>query len=137
MGSVNSQTADEEGSIAYDSFTSAVASLKESGRGSLMAKLDLKDAYRHIPVRSTDWNLLGFHWMGKYHYPVVLMFWGKSEPYIFNLFTEALHWIIQKHILARLRHYLDDFLPIFKPSMSTQEANAAIDWIEETATKLG
>jgi len=38
--------ADEEGSIHYNSFTSAVAVLKESGRGSLLAKLDLKDAYR-------------------------------------------------------------------------------------------
>ena len=86
---------------------------------------------------STDWNILGFHWIGKYYYPVILMFGGKSAPYIFNLFVEALHWIIQKHIPARLRHYLDDFLPIFKPSTSTQEANTPIDWIEEMATKLG
>ena len=65
--SVNSQIADEEGSIQYDSFTSAAAMLKESGRGLLLAKLDLKDAYRHIPVHSIDWNLLGFHWMGKFY----------------------------------------------------------------------
>src|SRR5882672_11327023 len=75
--------------------------------------------------------------MGKYYYPVVLMFGGKSAPYIFNLFANALHWIIQKHILASLRHYLDDFLPTFKPSMSTHEANTAIDWIEDMAKKLG
>src|SRR5882724_6736024 len=136
IGSVNSQTADEEGSIIYDSFPSAATALKESGKGSPLAKLDLKDAYRHIPVWSMDWNLLGFHWMGKYYYPVVLMFRGKSVPYIFNPFMEALHWIIQKHIPARLRHYLDDFLPIFKPSTSTQEVNTAIDWIEEMAKTL-
>ena len=65
------------------------------------------------------------------------MFGGKSSPYIFNLFVEALHWIIQKCIPASLRHYLDDFLPIFKPSMSTHEENAAIDWIEDTAKMLG
>ena len=28
-------------------------------------------------------------WMGKYYYPVVLMFGEKSAPYIFNLFMEA------------------------------------------------
>jgi len=76
--------------------------LRESGRGLLLAKLDLKDAYRHIPVCSTDWNLLGFHWMGKFYYPVILMFGGKSAPYIFNLFMEALHWIIQRCIPAWL-----------------------------------
>src|SRR5882724_2334125 len=41
--SVNSQTADQEGSIQYDLFTSAAAVVNESGRGSLLAKLDLKD----------------------------------------------------------------------------------------------
>jgi len=65
------------------------------------------------------------------------MFGGKSAPYIFNLFVEALHWIIQKHIPARLRHYLDDFLPIFEPSTGPPIANAVIDWIKKTATALG
>ena len=68
-----------------------VATLKASERGLLLAKLDLKDAYRHILVCSMDWNLLGFHWIGKFYYPVVLMFRGNSAPYIFNLFSEALH----------------------------------------------
>jgi len=128
---------DAEGSIYYNSFTSMVAVLKESGRGSLLAKLDLKDAYRYIPVHSMDWNLLGFHWMGNFYYPVVLMFGGKSAPYIFNPFMEALHWIIQRHILAWMQHYLNDFLPIFILSVMVQAANAAIDWIEDTARDLG
>ena len=57
---MNSETPDAEGSIQYDSFMSAAAVLKASGKGLLLAKLDLKDAYRHIPVWSSDWNLLGF-----------------------------------------------------------------------------
>jgi len=78
--SVNDGTPDIEGAICYDSFQLAVAALCKSGKGSLLAKLDLKDAYRHIPIRSTDWNLLGFHWLGKFYYPVVLMFGIKSVP---------------------------------------------------------
>jgi len=70
------------------------AMLCNSGQGSLLEKLNLKDAYRHIHACSTEWNLLGFHWMGKLYYPVVLMFSGKLAPSIFNLFAEALHWII-------------------------------------------
>src|SRR5882672_6768489 len=135
--SINDETPDEEGSIAYDPFTSAAKALWESGKGSLMAKLDLKDAYRHIPVCCTDWNLMGLKWLGEFHYPVVLMFCGKSAPYIFNLFTEALHWIIERHIPAALHHYLDDFLPIFKPSMTVERANVAVTWIEALAEELG
>ena len=93
-----------EGTICYNSFTSGATALHALGRGSLFAKLDLRDSYRHIPVCSSDWNLLGFYWLRKYYYPVVLMFSSKSAPYIFNLFVEALHWIIQCHIPASLCH---------------------------------
>ena len=98
----------------------------DSGKGSLLAKLDLKDTYRHIPVCCTDWNLMGFKWLGKFYYPIVLMIGGKSPPYIFNLFAEVLHWIIERHIPTTLCHYLDNFLPIFKPSISKEMANAAV-----------
>jgi len=99
------------------------------GKGSLLAKLDLKDAYRHIPVHHSDWNLMGFKWMNEYYYSVILMFGSNSAPYIFNLFAKALHWIIEQHIPAALCHYLDNFLPVFKPTVSIQMANATIDWI--------
>src|SRR5882672_6019657 len=64
------------------------------------------------------------------------MFGGKLAPYIFNLFAEALHWIIKNHIPAALHHYLDNFLPIFKPSMTIERANAAVIWIEALAEEL-
>jgi len=134
---VNDETPDSEGAIVYESFAQAVKALQEAGKGSLLAKLDLKDAYRHIPVRSPDWNLLGFHWRGQFFYPVVLMFGGKSAPYIFNLFAEGLHWIIQRHIPAAIRHYLDDFLSIFKMTVPQTTANAAIQWTERLGDELG
>ena len=84
-----------------------------------------------------DWNLLGFKWKGKYYYPVILMFGRKSAPYISNLFAEALHWIIECHLPASIRHYLDDFLPIFKPNVPTHVACTAVTWIENLGKSLG
>lgn len=46
----------------YESFDRAVADVQRAGRGSLLGKLDLKDALPHIPVRSADWHYLGFMW---------------------------------------------------------------------------
>src|SRR5882724_3759437 len=115
-----------EGEIVYESFSQAVKALWEVGRGSLLAKLDLKDAYWHIPIRRSDWNLLGFHWYDQFFYPIVLMFGGKSAPYIFNLFAEGLHCIIQWHIPATVQHYLDDFLSIFKNEIPQMTMNATI-----------
>jgi len=65
------------------------------------------------------------------------MFGGKSAPYIFNLSTEALHWIIERHLPMSLCHYLDDFLPIFKPNIPGQIANAAVTWIKDLGKSLG
>ena len=98
-----------------------------------MAKLDLKDAFHHIPVRTADWHLLGFHWGSKFFYLLVLAFGLKNTPYIFNIFAEALHWIILRHIPAALRHYLDDFLLIFPSDMQYSLANepSSESWVWE------
>lgn len=114
--SVNDGIPDEEATIVYDTFNHAARDLADSGQGSLMVKLDLERAFRHIPVRPADWHLLGFTWAQKLYHDVVLGFGVCSAPYIFNLFAEGLHWILQRHIPAKIRHYLDDFLQIFAPS---------------------
>ena len=67
----------------------------------------------------------------------MLTFGLKSAPYIFNLFAEVLHWIIQKYIPGSLKHYLDDFLPILLPFTSLDLANQAIDWIQALGNQLG
>lgn len=135
--SVNDGIPDDEAHISYDMFERAVQDLLETGPGSLLAKLDLKDAFRHIPVRSADWHHLGMFWNSKFYYAVVLMFGLKSAPYIFNLFAEALHWIIQHHIPSHLRHYLDDFLLNFGPSCPIEHACHAVEWVLALGRELG
>ncbi|KAF5355210.1 hypothetical protein D9757_014770 [Collybiopsis confluens] len=135
--SVNDGIADSEASIGYDMFEKAVRDLIASGRGSLLAKFDLKDTFRHIPLRAADWHLFGISWGCKFYYSLVLTFGLKNAPYIFNLFAEALHWIIQRHIPANLCHYLDDFLLIFSPNFDPSRANAAIEWVMLLGAELG
>ena len=67
----------------------------------------------------------------------MLSFGLRSAPYIFNLFAEALHWILQRHIPARIRHYLDDFLQIFHPSSPPYYAQQALDWALALGSQLG
>jgi hypothetical protein len=135
--SVNNGIPDAEGKICYESFESALQLVRSFGKGTLLAKLDLQDAFRHIPVRPQDWPLLGFHWQSRFYYAVVLMFGIKSAPYIFNLFAEALHWIIKRHIPGDLRHYLDDFLPAFPPGTPISTANMAVQWCKSLGSQLG
>jgi Reverse transcriptase (RNA-dependent DNA polymerase) len=125
--SVNNGIPDAEASISYDAFDCAVKDLVSVGSGSLMVKLDLKDAFCHIPICPADWYHLKFHWGGKFYYSIVLAFGLCSAPYIFNLFSEVLHWIIQHHIPAHICHYLDDFFLLFTPSFKLHMCLAAVE----------
>ena len=46
----------------YGSFNDAVALIVKHGVGTLSAKLDLANAFKHILIRSQDWPLLGSSW---------------------------------------------------------------------------
>lgn len=135
--SVNDGIPDSEAAIVYDMVDRTITDLVASGPGSLMLKLDLESAFRHIPVRVEDWPLLGFTWLGQLYYDIVLGFGCRSAPYVFNLFSEALHWILERNIPARIRHYLDDFLGIFPPSSSSKFVDDALHWAIELGSQLG
>ncbi|KAF7342789.1 Integrase/recombinase xerD [Mycena sanguinolenta] len=135
--SVNDGIPDLAASITYEMFDRAVADLVASGPSSLMIKLDLEQAFHHIPIRPADWPLLGYEWGGQFFYELFLMFGLRSAPYIFNLFAEALHWILQHHIPARICHYLDDFLKMFPPNTNPDLVQAALAWVQALACALG
>ena len=83
------------------------------GPGALLSKIDLKDAFHLIPVRHTDWILLGIHWKQKFYINSCLPFGLRSAPYLFNRFSDALHWILQHNYgVEHLLHYLDEFSPL-------------------------
>ena len=77
--------------------------------GALMAKVDLKSAFRMVPVWHQDWELLGIHWRDHYYVDTCLPFGCRSGPFLFNQFVTAIHWIPAENYQANLNHYLDDF----------------------------
>ncbi|KAG9223322.1 hypothetical protein CCMSSC00406_0010313 [Pleurotus cornucopiae] len=89
--SINNGIPDSKASIIYEMISFAIDTIRSSGPGSLLAKLDLKDAFRHIPLSAQDRYLIGCVWEGELYYYTVLIFGLRSAPYIFNLFAEALH----------------------------------------------
>ncbi|KAF7366908.1 Integrase/recombinase xerD [Mycena sanguinolenta] len=135
--SVNDGIPDAEAQIHYDMIDRAIADIVRAGRGSLLVKLDLESAFRHIPVRPEDWPLLGFTWEGKFFHDLVLGFGCRSAPYIFNLFAEALHWILERNLPAFIRHYLDDFLKIFAPNIPRSKVEQALEWTLALGKQLG
>ena len=80
------------------------------GPGALMAKIDIKSAYRVVPVHPQDRCLLGMQWDGKVFVDSALLFGLRSAPKILNALTDALEWIVRDHGVEHLWHYLDDFI---------------------------
>lgn len=111
--SVNDGIAPQFGEISYSQRCQLLALVVAAGRGAYLIKRDLKDAFRVVPV-APHWRwLLGFWWMGHFYQENCLPFGLRTAPFLFNLFAEALHWILT-HLLfwLLLVHYLDDFIAV-------------------------
>ena len=76
---------DKEGcSFHYILVDVAATQITELGQGMLLAKMDIKQAYRNIPVAPQDRHLLGFRWKEKVYIEKVLPFGLRSSPLIFS-----------------------------------------------------
>lgn len=58
--SVNLLIPEENSKVKYDSIDVVTDLLRQFGQGALMAKTDIQDAFRIIPIHSDDYNLFGF-----------------------------------------------------------------------------
>ena len=102
----------------YASFDQAVSLVKKQGVGTLMAKLDLADSFKHILVHPKDWPLLYSSWhipqadgsvLWQYYIDLFLHFGLCSSPAIFNHYANTLEFAIQAYSIQDLLHYLDDY----------------------------
>ena len=107
--SVNANISSEEYSLQYVRLDDAIRILVKLGPKCFMAKTDVKSAFRNIPVHP-DWELLGMKWRDLYFFDRVLPFDLRSAPFIFNMLSDALEWIlIHKLGASNVLHILDDF----------------------------
>ena len=111
--SINEGILKEEFSVLYSKFDDAIKLVWSAGMGCYMCKVDIKHAFRLLPVHPSDWNLLGYSWDGFYFIDTRLPFGLRSSPKIFNDFADLVCWICQnKYNLTSLVHYSDDFFMV-------------------------
>ena len=78
--SVNDGTAGEDYSLQYMKVDDIIAGIMRLGRGSLMAKFDVQNAYRIVPVHTEDRQLLGMKWRGAFYVDMALPIGIRSAP---------------------------------------------------------
>ena len=84
-------------SVNYITIDDAVREVKLRGRGALMSKVDLQDAYKTIVVRPEVYHLLGSSWTNDdgttvYYVDHVLPFGLRPSAYLFDLFATGLEF---------------------------------------------
>ena len=105
------------------------------GRGALLVKLDLKNAYRNVPVHPDDRMLLRVQWKGQVYVDSALPFGLHSAPKIFTALVDGLSWAFQKEGIVHTIHYLDDFLFIGAPG--SPQCAASLSKALEICATLG
>ena len=124
--SVNDGIPKHYGTMVYENFQHALRLIAKKGRGTKLVKRDLKSAFRFIPVSPSDQWLLMYRWKGKVYVEKFLPFGLRTAPRIFNLFSEAIHWIMELYGWT-VCHYIDDFLTILHPDEDIHKASAEFD----------
>ena len=59
-----------------------------------MAKVDVKSAYRNVPIHPHDRWLMGTLWEGSLYIDTALPFGLQSAPKIFTAVADAVEWIV-------------------------------------------
>ena len=133
--SVNDGIREEICSLHYASVDQAVSLILRLGQCTMLVKLDLKDAYRIVPVHPHDHPLLGVTWEGSTYADRSLPFGLRSAPKIFTTVADMLAWAIHCKGVRYILHYLDDFLLLGSPG--SLEAEQALSSALHTFNTLG
>ncbi|XP_044134386.1 uncharacterized protein LOC122945814 isoform X1 [Bufo gargarizans] len=111
FSSLNDEMEKNKASVKYSSFDQALSFLQKAGRNSLLAKADIKSAFRLLPINPIGYNSLGFYFLDKFFYDMALPMGFTLSCFYFEAFSTFLHWVMDIHSGSGfLLHYLDDFL---------------------------
>ncbi len=105
-GSVNDGIDRNLCSLTYSKVDDIAELILHLGIGARLAKIDIQEAYRIVPVHPQDRLLLGMTWQGQLYVDTAFPFGLRSAPKIFDTVARALEWIFRQKGVMSIRHYL-------------------------------
>ena len=134
--SVNQNIPREFATVSYSSINHAIHAIHECQPTAYMAKSDISEAYRLIPINRADYHLTGFSWKGKFYFDKCLPQGCSSSCQIFQNISNSLLWILQNKfgLKKNVINVLDDFLLV---APSYEECKQALTAFITLARELG
>ena len=84
--------------------------LRRAGKGALMAKYDICDAYKQILGHPSQRAAFGFRWLGKYFYDLTTVFGSKSAPANLDFDSVTMSWKLPVSRVTGILSIIDHFL---------------------------
>ena len=100
-------------------------SVIKAGKGGIMTKFDMKDAYKNVPCNIEDLRLQGFEWCGKYFAELSQIFGAKSAVPNYDMLgntVSALARAVSRIPKSLVHRQLDD-VPTVAPAFT--------DWCQQ------
>ena len=134
--SVNDHINPDLCSVQYMKFDEAISMVQRLGKGALLAKADIKSAFRLLPVSKPDFKLLGFEFEGSFYFDKALPFGCSISCATFESFACFLQWAVQTNCTSgEIEHYLDDF--IFGGERNTDQCKLMMESFFQTSSDFG
>lgn len=127
QAAVNDSIDPSDASVSYETLDTVINHLLAIGKGALIAKVDIQEAFRIIPIAPGDRYLLGFKFNNQFYFDKCLPMGCRTSCAIFESFSKALQWIaIHKLNITHISHILDDFIIMGPPNsdMTSLQLNA-------------
>ena len=124
--SVNDGIGKDLSSLSYVSLEDVVAGIIKLGRGTLLAKMDICQAYRNVPIHPHDRLLPGMQWQGVTFADATLPFGLRSAPLIFLAIADALQWVMKLMGVRWVAHYIADFITMGAPGSEECASNSLL-----------
>ncbi len=134
-GSVNDGINPNHCSMVYTTVYQVAARAMSLGRGTLLAKIDIKSAYRLVPICPRDRLYLGMQWKSAVYVDGMLPFGLRSAPKIFNALADGLEWCVREEGVQHVFHYLDDFIVL--GAAESPECSESLCSLKQTCRDLG
>ena len=127
--SLNFNIPEASSTVKYETINDAIRKVRLCSPSAYMAKADIAEAYRLIPLHPSQYHLVGFSWEDKIYYDKCLPMGASSSCQIFERFSSSLKFILQnKYGIENVTKILDDFLFVNNSKMKcSDDLNAFLD----------
>jgi len=133
---VNSTIMAETASVQYISFQEIcerLHSLPTDGNGRAFI-LDIKSAFRNLPIAPQDLHKQTFYWKGFYYVDLRLAFGVSTGPALWSIAAELLLFVVKKRCRCQFLVLIDDNLGT---GNTEEEAEEGFEVFLSTAEELG